>query len=176
VNNDAANAAAAAKEVMGVKPDVVLIGLAGKPNIEFVSSLKTTGGSSLPLYSVSAMGSPTVLNALKEKAYGITVSQVMPYPNSTKREVVREFLQTWNAAGAGPASYPAFEGYFYARVFAEVLKKAGPNLTRANFIEAAWNLKRHNFGGYEIGFDRPGTSASRFVELTMVGRNGAFVL
>jgi branched-chain amino acid transport system substrate-binding protein len=177
VSNDAANAAAAAKEVIDAKPDVVLIGLAGKPNIEFVSAIKNaSGGSSLPLYSVSAMGSPTVLNALKEKAYGITVSQVMPYPNSNKREVVREFLQTWNAAGAGPASYPAFEGYFYARVFAEVLKRTGSNLTRANFIEAAWNLKRHNFGGYEIGFDRPGRSASHFVELSMVGRNGTFVL
>jgi branched-chain amino acid transport system substrate-binding protein len=179
VQNDASNASAAAKQLIELKPDVILIGLAGKPNIEFVNSIKSLdGGSSLPLYSVSAMGSPTVINALKDKAYGITVSQVMPSPSNEKRQVVREFLQAWRASKTSLApSYPALEGYLYARIFAEILKKTGSStLTRASFIEAGWGLKRYNMGGYEIGFDKPGRSASHFVELTMVGRDGNFVI
>jgi branched-chain amino acid transport system substrate-binding protein len=177
INNDGSNAEAVAKQILALKPEAVLIGLAGKPNVAFVNAIRAQeSGNFLPLYAVSAMGSPTVLNALKEKAYGITISQVMPYPSNTKREIVRDFLQTWRQLGSGVASYPAFEGYFYARVFAEILKKSGPNVTRAGFIDNAWSMKHHNFGGYEIGFDRPGRSASRFVELTMVGRDGNFVL
>ena len=38
-----------------------------------------------------------------------------------------------------------------------------------------WNIKRHDLGGFEVNFTEPGRNASRFVELTMVGRDGRFI-
>jgi branched-chain amino acid transport system substrate-binding protein len=36
-------------------------------------------------------------------------------------------------------------------------------------------MKRFDLGGFEVGFSEPGRNASRFVELTMVGRDGRFI-
>ena len=55
-------------------------------------------------------------------------------------------------------------------VFAEALHRAGRNPTRAVFLDAAWSLKKWDLGGYEINASAPERNASRFVELTLVGR------
>ena len=62
-----------------------------------------------------------------------------------------------------------------ARVFAEALQRAGRNPTRAAFIDATWNLKKWDLGGFEISASAPERNASRFVELTLVGRDGRFI-
>jgi hypothetical protein len=90
--------------------------------------------------------------------------------------VVRDFQQAWKAAGAKlEPSHVALEGYINARVFVEALKKAGRNPTREQFIDSAWALKRTDLGGFEVAFSEPGRGASRFVEMTMLGRGGRFV-
>ena len=60
-------------------------------------------------------------------------------------------------------------------MFAEALQRAGSNPTRASFINATWDLKRLDLGGFEIAATVPERSASRFVELTMIGRDGRFM-
>ena len=72
-------------------------------------------------------------------------------------------------------SHLALEGYINARVFAEALQRAGRNPTRAAFIDATWNLKKWDLGGFEISASTPDRNASRFVELTLVGRDGRFL-
>lgn len=43
------------------------------------------------------------------------------------------------------------------------------------FIDTTWALRRLDLGGFEVGFERPGRSASKFIELTLIGRSGKFV-
>lgn len=40
---------------------------------------------------------------------------------------------------------------------------------------ATWGIKRHDLGGFEVNFTEPGRNASRFVALTMVGRDGRVI-
>ena len=104
------------------------------------------------------------------------MSQVVPLPGNTVVPVVREFQQAWKAAGVKlEPSHLALEGYINARVFTEALRRAGNNPTRAAFIDATWNIRRHDLGGFEVSFSEPGRNASRFVELTMVSRDGRFI-
>ena len=72
-------------------------------------------------------------------------------------------------------SHLALEGYINARVFVEGLQRVGRNLTRKTFIDAVWSIHRLDIGGFDLNFQQPGRNASRFVELTMVGRGGKFI-
>lgn len=175
VENDASDAGSAAAKLAAANPEAVLIGLAGKPTVEFVKAIRAQRRG-LPLYALSIMGSAATIKSLGDDATGIAISQVMPLPSNTVVPMVREFQQAWKATGTKlEASHLALEGYVNARVFAEVMRRAGRNVTRANFIESAWSMKRYDLGGFEVGFSEPGKNASRFVELTMVGRDGRFI-
>ncbi len=46
----------------------------------------------------------------------------------------------------------------------------GPSLTRRR-LDAAWNIKHLDLGGFDLRFQHPGRNMSRFVGLTMIGRN-----
>lgn len=175
VENNASDAGAAAVKIAASSPEAVLVGLAGKPTIEFVKAIRAQR-KGLSLYALSIMGAAATLKAMGDDATGIAVSQVVPLPGNTVVPMVREFQQAWKAAGVAlEPSHLALEGYINARVFAEALRRAGKNPTRAAFIDSTWNLKRYDLGGFEVSFSDSARNASRFVELTMVSRDGRFI-
>jgi len=175
VESNASDAASAAAKVAEAGPEAVLLGLAGKPTIDFVKAIRQQR-KGLPLYALSVMGSAATLKALGEDAVGIAVSQVVPLPGNTVVPVVREFQEAWRAAGSPlEPSHLALEGYINARVFSEAVRRAGRASSRAAFIDSTWALRRHDLGGFEVSFTEPGSNASRFVELTMVTRDGRFI-
>ena len=175
VENDGSDAAKAAATLIEAQPEAVIVGLAGKPTLDFVKAIRAKRRG-LALYALSVMGTPATLKALGDDAVGIAISQVVPSPLATVVPVVRDFRAAWKASGTAlEPSHLALEGYINARVFVEALKKAGPNATRASFIDSTWGMKRQDLGGFEVSFTEPGRNASRFVELTMVGRDGRLV-
>lgn len=175
VQSDASDAAAAAKKIAAAGPEAVLIGLAGKPTVGFIKAFRAEKRG-LPLYALSVMGSAATLSALGDDGIGIAVSQVVPMPTNAVVPVVRDFQQAWKAAPAGmEPSHLALEGFINARVFVEALQRAGRNLTRKSFLDAVWSIRRLDIGGFELHFQQPGRNASRFVELTMIGRGGKFI-
>jgi branched-chain amino acid transport system substrate-binding protein len=175
VENDASDAAAAAARLADAGPEAVLVGLAGKPTLDFVRAIRARRRG-LSLYALSVMGAAATLRALGDDAVGMAVSQVVPSPSAAVVPVVREFHQAWKASGVTlEPSHVALEGYINARVFAEALRRAGRGATRTSFVQSTWGMARHDLGGFQVGFSEPGRGASRFVELTMVGRDGRFV-
>lgn len=175
VENNSSDASVAASRVASSQPEAVLVGLAGQPTIDFVKAIRLQR-KGVPLYALSIMGAASTIKAMGDDAPGIAVSQVVPLPGNTIVPLVREFQQAWKASGATlEPSHLALEGYINARVFVEALKRAGRNPTRSSFMESAWGIKRHDLGGFEINFTDSASSASRFVELTMVSRDGRFI-
>jgi branched-chain amino acid transport system substrate-binding protein len=175
VENNGSDAAAAAAKLVEANPEAVLVGLAGKPTLDFVKAMRAQRRG-MPLYALSVMGAAATLRALGEDAVGIAISQVVPSPIKTVVPVVRQFQQAWKATGTAlEPSHLALEGYINARVFVEALRRAGRSPTRERFIESTWGIKRHDLGGFEVNFTEPGRNASRFVALTMVGRDGRFI-
>ena len=175
VENNASDAATAAAKIAQAQPEAVLIGLAGKPAMEFVKSFRALRrGTSL--YGLSVLGTSANIAALGADGVGMALTQVMPLPTNPVVPVSREFMQAWKAIGAkAEPSHLALEGYINARGFCEALQRAGKNPTRASFIDATWSLRKLDLGGFEVHATEPGRNASRFVELTLVGRDGKYV-
>ncbi|QTD44938.1 ABC transporter substrate-binding protein [Ottowia testudinis] len=176
VEGSPASIDAAVDKLLQADIKALVVGLAGKPLTDFVKAVRAKRRG-LPLYALSVLSSAATIKTLGDDATGITVSQVMPLPSGASvLPIVREFMRDWQAAKVElEPSHLALEGYIDARVFAEVLRRSGASPTRASFIDAAYNLKQLNLGGFDVGFTSPGDNASRFVELTMIGRGGKFV-
>jgi branched-chain amino acid transport system substrate-binding protein len=175
VENDGSDAVAAATKLVEANPEAVLIGLAGKPTTDFVKAIRAQRRG-LPLYTLSVMGAAAILKSLGNDAVGLTISQVVPAPTKTVVPVVRQFTEAWKATRTPmEASHLALEGYINARVFVEALRRSGRNPTRERLIDATYAIKHFDLGGFEVNFSEPGKNASRFVELTMVGRDGRFI-
>lgn len=175
VQNDGRDAQVAATKLADSEPEAVIIGLAGKPTLDFVKAFRSQRRGT-PLYALSVMGAAATLQALGRDAAGMAITQVVPQPTNPAVPIVREFMQAWkNANMAQEPSHSALEGYIIARTFCEALQRAGKNPSRAAFIDATWSLKKWDMGGFEINATEPGQNASRFVELTLVGRDGRFM-
>jgi hypothetical protein len=52
------------------------------------------------------------------------------------------------------------------------LRRAGPDLTREKLITALETMHDENFGGFRVNFSRTDHAASKFVELTVIGKDG----
>jgi branched-chain amino acid transport system substrate-binding protein len=175
VDSSGADAGTASSKLAQATPETVIVALAGKSALDFIKAFRSQRRGT-PLYAFSVIGAAATLRAIGDDAVGVAVTQVVPSPGSPAVAVVRDFPQAWKAAGAKlEPSHLALEGYINARVFVEALKRTGRNPTREHFIETAWALKRADLGGFDVAFSEPGKGASRFVELTMLGRGGRFV-
>jgi len=175
VENNASDAAAAVTRIAAAEPEAVLLGLAGKPTMEFAHALRSQR-KGLPMYALSIMGAAATVKAMGADAIGMTVSQIVPLPNNMALPVVRDFQLAWKAAKvAQEPSHLALEGYINARVFAEALRRAGKNPTRSSFIDSTWSIKQFDLGGFAVSFSEGGLNASHFVELTMVARDGRLI-
>lgn len=175
VENDASDATAAAAKLAGAEPEAVLLGLAGKPALELIRQLRAKRRGAT-IYALSVMGAAGTVKALGADGVGVAVSQVVPMPTNVVVSLVRDFQQAWKALNVEQApSHTALEGYVNARAFTEALRRAGRNPSRAAFVDAVWKLRRLDLGGLELNFTEPGVSASKFVELTIIGREGRFM-
>ena len=175
VESNSSDALAAAQKIADVQPEAVIVGLAGKPALAFIQGFRPLRRG-VSVYALSVLGTTASIKALGSNATGIAITQVMPLPSNAVMPVVRDFQQAWKAQGqTTEPSHLALEGYINARTFAEALQRAGKNPTRAGFIDATWTLKKWDLGGFEINATGPERSASRFVELTLVGRDGRLI-
>jgi ABC-type branched-subunit amino acid transport system substrate-binding protein len=174
VKDDSSDALAAAQKIASIECEAVIVGLAGQPALNFVKAFRPLRRG-VSVYGLSVLGTSANVKALGADATGLAIAQVMPLPTNLVVPVVRDFHQAWKTQGSTtPPSHLALEGYINARVFIEALQRAGKEPTRASFIDATWNLKKINLGGFQINTSGTERSASNFVELTMIGRDGRF--
>jgi branched-chain amino acid transport system substrate-binding protein len=174
VETDASNASAMALKAVETRPEVVILGVAGKSTIE---AIKTINGANrgVQVYALSILATPSNLRALGSFGRGVVISQVVPFPNASGASLVREYMEAMRKQGHTEVNHISLEGYLNAKVLVEGLRRSGRNLTRSGFHEALRGMRNYDAGGVRLSFDRGAASASSFVELTMVDRNGRLI-
>jgi branched-chain amino acid transport system substrate-binding protein len=174
VENNASDAAAAATKLLAAQPDALVLGLAGKPTIEIIKNVNQSR-KGLQMYALSVLATAGNLKALGNDGSGVAISQVVPFPSNTVMPLVRDYQQAMKAAGVNEFSHLSLEGYLNARVVAEGIRRAGRNLSRESLITSLQSINRMDMGGMEIGFGKGASSASKFVELTVINSQGRLV-
>jgi ABC-type branched-subunit amino acid transport system substrate-binding protein len=164
----------AVKAINAAKPDAVVMIGAYKACAEFIRQMKKAG-SGATFYNVSFVGSKALADELGNDGTGVAISQVVPFPWGTAVPVVREYQQLSAKAGFKDYNFSAVEGFLAAKLFVEGLKRAGRELNREKFIDTLEKMGEVDLGGFYAGFSPKSHSASKFVDLTIIGRDGKFL-
>jgi ABC-type branched-subunit amino acid transport system substrate-binding protein len=89
--------------------------------------------------------------------------------------VIKEYQQLSTKAGLKDYNFSAVEGFVAAKIFVEGLKRAGRDVNREKFIDALERMGEVDIGGFYAGFSAKSHSASKYVDLTIIGRDGKFL-
>ncbi len=165
--------APAIAKIMASNPQAVIAICVVKPCAALRKGLHAAGylGSFLTLSNTS---SSVFVQELGDAARGVIVTQVFPAPD-TQSSVVSSDFQKLAAEYKLPKSYTAMEGFVYARVLVEAIKRTGAKLSRESLTETLQSHKPFDLGGYTISFDPKNRTGSTVVDLTMITKNGRFM-
>jgi ABC-type branched-subunit amino acid transport system substrate-binding protein len=152
---------------------VILTSLAG-PGAEFFREfIKLPNRPQVFTWSIMVV--EQIYKDVGDKIYGLVVSQIVPSPADRSFGVVREYQELLKKAKLEDGGYSGLEAYIAARILVEGLKRAGKAPTRAGLIAALEGMKGYDLGGDIVSFTAEDHVGRRFVELTIVGRDGRFL-
>lgn len=162
-----------ANSLAGRQADLVLNH--GSPGIyERLIRQARAAGHRLQFWGVNSGSSP-LATALGPLARGMVFAQIVPSPFARKTALTREYQARWRAAFAdAPFSYGSLEGYMTAKALVAALRAAGPAPTRASLLTALQDFET-DLGGVPLRYRGQEHDGSRFVDLSMVGRDGRFI-
>lgn len=163
----------AVKAIHASQPDAVVMVSAYTSCAEFIRQMKKAG-SGATFYNVSFVGSKALADALGKEGSGVAISQVVPFPWGTAVPVVKEYQQLSKKAGNTDYNFSAMEGFLVAKVFVEGLRRTGRDLNREKFIDTMEKMDV-DLGGFYVSYSPKNHTGSKFVDLTIIGREGKFL-
>ncbi len=173
VERNTAKVEGAVKSIHAAKPDAVVMISAYASCAEFIRQMKRAG-SAATFYNVSFVGSKALADALGHDGTGVAISQVVPFPWGAAVPVVKEYQQLSKKAGLTDYNFSAIEGFLVAKVMVEGLRRTGRDLTREKFVDTLEKLDV-DLGGFYVTYSPKSHTGSKFVDLTIIGREGKFL-
>jgi ABC-type branched-subunit amino acid transport system substrate-binding protein len=171
VERNTVDVAAAVQTISKADPQAVVMISAYKSCAAFIKEMKKAG-SHPQFMNVSFVGSRALAAELGDTGRGVGISQVVPYPWNLGTPIVRDYQKHLSAAGGGDDfTFGSLEGYIAARVFVEGLRRSGREPTRDSFIAALETLRDYDVGGFIVTYTPADHNGSRFVDLTVIGRD-----
>jgi ABC-type branched-subunit amino acid transport system substrate-binding protein len=166
---------AAVQAICKVEPQGVVMISAYKSCAAFIKAMRAAGCNP-QFMNVSFVGSKALAHESGAAGRGVGISQVVPFPWNLSAKVVKEYQQLIEAStGKQGYSYTSLEGFIAAKVLVEGLRRAGNDLTRERFIAAMEQLRDYDVGGFTVSFSPTDHSGSKFVELTVIGKDERFL-
>ena len=163
---------AAVAQIAKSNPQAVIMVTLYKPTAEFIRQMRKAG--QMPQFStLSPIGADLLVGEMGAKdAHGVGIAQVMPYPWNDTLPVVKEYHKALQAfAKHDRYSYYGLEGFINAKLMAEALRKTGRDLSREKLVTTL-ETTPFDLGGYKINYSPTSHNGSRFVDLTVLGRDG----
>lgn len=164
-----ADVARAVQAACKAKPQALVLGL-NAANVLSVIRTARKAGCSPQFYAMSEAGAELLAtNGIPGELAGVVVSQVLPHPRAASVPVAADYLRL---AVATP-TYAGLEGFVYARVLSEGLRRCANSITR-QCLASALEAKAVDVGGYRVEFRPNDRRGSRFVEMTIITPDGRF--
>jgi len=175
VERNTVDVAAAVQSIGKVEPQAVIMISAYKSCAAFIKAMRAAGYNP-QFMNVSFVGSKALAKESGPDGRGVAVSQVVPFPWNIGVPVVKEYQQLLEAStGKQDYSFTSLEGFIAAKVLVEGLRRAGTDLTREKFITAMETIRDLDLGGYWVTFTPASHNGSKFVELTVIGKDERFL-
>jgi len=168
------NVTDAVQSLAKANPQAVVMISVNKSTAAFSKQIRVVS-TVAQLVNISVVNPKEIVRLIgADHARGIGIAQVMPYPYSATIAVVKEYQQAMKkfAPAGAEMSYTSFEEFVGAKVLVEGLRRAGPAPTRDKIIRALETLSSYDVGGFTLHFSPTNRIGSRFVEVTVIGKDG----
>lgn len=153
-----------------VEPAAVVIFGPYKATAKFIKEMKKLGQG--PQFMALSVAGPSALaNELGEDGRGVGISQVVPYPFVTTMAVLTEYHEIYVRGTGAKPSFTSLESFIAAKVLVEGLKRAGPQASREKLVSSLEALSGYDLGGMIINYSPTSRSGSKYVELTVIGKD-----
>jgi branched-chain amino acid transport system substrate-binding protein len=173
-DNKTTDVTPAFQEIFKANPHAVIIAAGNKPAAAFIKQMRQAG-SAAQFLTLSNTSSQSFIKELGEFGHGVLVAQVMPYPFNVSSRIAKEFQVALKEYPRVPASYASLQGFVSGKVIVEGLKRAGAQPTREKLVKALESMQKFDLGDFIIDFSPDNRHGSKYVELTVIGRNGMFI-
>jgi branched-chain amino acid transport system substrate-binding protein len=175
VERNTVDVAAAVKAIGSADPQGVVMISAYKSCAAFIKAMRAAGHNP-QFMNVSFVGSRALAHEAGPEGRGVGISQVVPFPWNLSARVVKDYQQMLEAStGKQNFSFTSLEGFIAAKVLVEGLRRTGPDLTRERFITAMEQIRDFDVGGFVVNFSPTDHGGSKFVELTVIGKDERFL-
>lgn len=161
---------AAVKEISKTAPAAVVIFGPYKVSSRFISGLKKLGQEP-QFMALSVAGAKALATELGDAGRGVGISQVVPYPFTMTMPVLTEYHDIYVRGTGATPSFTSLEAFIAAKVVVEGLKRAGPQPTREKLVNALETMGAYDVGGITIAYSPTSRSGSKFVDLTVIGKD-----
>jgi branched-chain amino acid transport system substrate-binding protein len=165
--------ATAVDAMLVTQPQYVILVASVKGATDFVKLYRQKGGTA-QFGTLSNNGADTFVKALGEYQRGVIVTQAVPTPFRQTTVIAREYTVAAKAAKVAP-SFNAYYGYLSAKTLAEALRRTGKDLTPEKLTTVLDNLGAYDLGGYVVEFKPGERLGSRYVEASIISRDGKFM-
>lgn len=164
----------ASEIILKSQPDAVILAAGNKPAAAFIKKMRESG-SAAQFVTLSNTSSESFIKELGEFSHGVVVAQVVPYPYNISNRLSREFRSVLKEHPRVAPSYASMQGFIAAKVLVEGLRRAGPQPTREKLVKGLETMQKFDLGDFMIDFSPQTRQGSKYVELTVIGRNKAFI-
>ena len=164
---------AAATTLTATSAKALLVIAVGDPVYAFLKTFRPLG-SFTKVFCMSVVDATAVVKSCGAGlAAGIGFSQVYPSPYALKTGVVQDYRRALARLPGSPApNYFSLEGYVYARVLVEALKRAPDGPTEKQVSTALDGLPALDLGGLRVQMDANSRNGLRYTDLTVLSRDG----
>ncbi len=172
VERNSVDVATGVRTLVEARPEAIVLVCTYGASAAFTRAARKAGYGG-NFYNLSFVGTQALSDALGKESAGVVVSQVMPSPYQTTKQITREFLDAIKKGGGQvQANYSSLEGYLAARVFGEGLRRAGERPTREGIVTALESIGPQGVSGFPLSFSASSHAGSRFVEMSMLTGDG----
>ena len=147
---------------------VIMIG-AYAPCAEFIKVAKQVGMTDTTFCNISFVGSDALREALGPDGEGVIISQVVPFPGDKSLSLVAEYHKL--LAQYAPQQKPGFvslEGFMVAKLFVEMAKAGGSDLTREGLIGTLEKQGKFDLDGVTLKFGSNDHQGMDTINLTII--------
>lgn len=174
IDSSGADADKASETLAQSAPQAIVMITAGKASFDFIKSYNKRAVG-MQYFALSVMASQTAIKALGADGVGVVVSQVSPFPFSATSRVVQEYQKVMKEMGVKHMSFASVGGFINAKILVDGLKRAGRNLTRESLVDALETMGKIDYDGFTINYTRNSHLGHRYVELTVISKDGRFL-
>ncbi len=158
-------------ELLKLKPDVLINTVLSGPAAE-ISRQLVSRGMTIPMSSLSFVGAQQYITAAGEAGAGASIAQVVPN-TSSPLPVVRECAKALQDSGISkPMNSTHLEACIGAKVLTEAIRRAKKPGNADSLMASMRNLGTYDAGGFVVSYGSTKQHGSKFVELSMVSRDG----